>query len=104
MTLGPIEIVVIGFESGTFTGDTGLELRKLVDAGTIRIVDGVCVRRLGDGDLAFVELGQGGEDDGGSPPAGVRGRIDRLVSGAATGGGDWWGHCPDRGRALRASS
>ncbi|WP_084077044.1 DUF6325 family protein [Demequina sp. NBRC 110057] len=80
MTLGPIEIVVIGFESGTFKGEIVQELSALVDAGTISIVDGLFVRRTGEDELDYVELDQVGDDSEVSRLAEVADRIDGLVS------------------------
>lgn len=80
MTLGPIEIVVIGFESGTFTGGIVQELGALVDAGTISIVDGLFVRRTGDDELDFLELDQVGDDSEVARLAALADRIDGLVS------------------------
>ena len=39
--LGPIDYVVVEFPAGAqnFTGDMAAELLKLVDAGTIRVID-----------------------------------------------------------------
>ena len=46
MTLGPIEIVTIGFAHGRFDGSILPELERLVGAGAISIVDGVVVRKI----------------------------------------------------------
>ncbi len=80
MTVGPIEIVVIGFESGTFTGEIVQELSALVDAGTISIVDGLFVRRTGEDELEFLELDQVADDSDVSRLADLADRIDGLVS------------------------
>ncbi|WP_084129105.1 DUF6325 family protein [Demequina sp. NBRC 110055] len=80
MTLGPIEIVVIGFESGTFKGEIVQELGTLVDAGTISIVDGLFVRRTAEDELDYLELDQVGDDSEVSRLAALADRIDGLVS------------------------
>lgn len=58
MTLGPIEVVTIGFESGRFHGDIIPELERLVDAGTISVADGVFVQRVSEDETTIVEFGQ----------------------------------------------
>ncbi|MFV0286047.1 MAG: DUF6325 family protein [Demequina sp.] len=80
MTWGPIEIVVIGFESGTFDGSIVSELGKLVEAGTISIVDGLFVRRTGEDELDFVELDQVADGTEVGRLAALADRIDGLVS------------------------
>ena len=56
MTLGPVEIIVLAFPENRFTGTILPELKKLVDAGTITIIDGLFVS-IGDGHKAtFLEL------------------------------------------------
>lgn len=62
MTLGPIEVVTIGFESGRFQGDIIPELERLVEAGTISVADGVFVQRVSEDETTIVEFGQDDED------------------------------------------
>ncbi|WP_062079246.1 DUF6325 family protein [Demequina globuliformis] len=80
MTLGPIEIVVIGFESGKFNGAIVSELNSLVEAGTISVIDGVFVRRDSEDDLTYLELDQLNDDEEASKLADVLDRVDGLVS------------------------
>lgn len=56
MTLGPLEYTVIGFEGNNFSGRIADELGRVVDAGTIRVVDLVFVMKDVDGEAAVVEL------------------------------------------------
>ncbi len=56
MEHGPVEIIVVEFPEGRFTGQIIPELAALVDAGTIAIIDGVFVRRENDGDLLVMEI------------------------------------------------
>lgn len=56
MEHGPVEVIVVEFPEGRFTGQIIPELVELVDAGTIAIIDGVFVRRELDGDLLVMEL------------------------------------------------
>jgi hypothetical protein len=49
MALGPIEIVTLVFPGSQFNGEIVPELSKLVESGTITIVDGVFVAAGADG-------------------------------------------------------
>lgn len=55
MTIGPVEYIVVGFPGNTFKGDIAPELTKLVDSGTIRILDLVFVTKDDDGNVDVVE-------------------------------------------------
>ncbi|WP_084105697.1 DUF6325 family protein [Demequina sp. NBRC 110056] len=72
MTLGPIEVVTIGFESGQFRGEIIPELERLVEAGVISVADGVFVQRTSEDETEIVEFGQ---DDEGSDIA----RVGALI-------------------------
>ena len=56
MTLGPLEYTVIGFRKGTFDGSIAREIGKVVDAGTIRIVDIVMIDVDAQGNTAVLEI------------------------------------------------
>jgi uncharacterized protein DUF6325 len=56
--LGPVDYVVVEFPAGAknFTGEMAAELLKLVDAGTIRIVDVLILDKHEDGSVDATEL------------------------------------------------
>jgi hypothetical protein len=56
--LGPVDYVIVEFPAGTshFTGEMADELIKLVDAGTIRIVDILVLVKDEDGGVEAKEL------------------------------------------------
>ena len=56
--LGPVDYVVVEFPAGAknFTGEMAAELVKLVDAGTIRIVDVLILDKNEDGTVEAMEL------------------------------------------------
>jgi len=56
VTLGPLEYIVLGFEGNHFDGSIAEELGKVVEAGTIRIVDLVMVVRDGENTAIIAEL------------------------------------------------
>jgi len=57
-TLGPVDYVVVEFPAGqsSFTGEMADELIKLVDAGTIRVIDVLVLTKNEDGSVDAVEL------------------------------------------------
>jgi uncharacterized membrane protein len=56
MAIGPVEYIIVGFPGNQFTGDIAPELAKLVDSGTIRILDLVFITKDADGDARAVEF------------------------------------------------
>jgi hypothetical protein len=56
MTLGPLEYTVIGFEGNNFDGSIAQEIAKVVENGTIALVDVVFVGRDGSGHPVILEL------------------------------------------------
>lgn len=62
MTLGPIEMVVIGFPGSKFTGDIRPRILDLVDRGVVNVIDALLVRKDADGGVAFVELQELADD------------------------------------------
>jgi hypothetical protein len=58
MALGPIEIIMVAFPENRFTGAILPELQRVVDAGTISVIDGVLATKDADGNTAFVEFDQ----------------------------------------------
>jgi uncharacterized membrane protein len=51
MSLGPVQILVVGFENAEFTGTIRAELDRLREADTVRLIDLVAVRKSEDGTL-----------------------------------------------------
>src|SRR4051794_32137121 len=56
MTLGPLEYTVIGFEGNDFDGSIAREIAKVVENGTIALVDVVFVGRDSEGNAVILEL------------------------------------------------
>ncbi len=63
--LGPVDYVVVGFpgDKADFSGAMANELKKLMDSGTVRVLDLLMVRRGEDGTVAVVELREHDESD-----------------------------------------
>ena len=56
--LGPVDYLVVEFPAGAknFTGEMAAELLKLVDAGTIRVIDVLIIDKNEDGSIEATEL------------------------------------------------
>ena len=57
-TLGPVDFLILEFPEGqsTFTGELADELVRLVDAGTIRVIDLVILAKDDEGSVEAMEL------------------------------------------------
>lgn len=54
--LGPLEYVVIGFAGNRFDGSIAREIERVVENGTIRLIDIVFVGKDADGNAVILEL------------------------------------------------
>jgi hypothetical protein len=55
MAIGPVEYIILGFPGNRFNGEIAPELTKLVDSGTIRVLDLVFITKDDDGKVVAVE-------------------------------------------------
>jgi hypothetical protein len=56
MSYGPIELVVLKFEGTNFEGEVLREIQKVVDAGTIVVIDILLAVRIGDDPVRVIEI------------------------------------------------
>ena len=56
MSYGPIELVVLKFEGTNFEGEVLREIQKVVDAGTIVVIDILMAVRIGDDPVRVLEV------------------------------------------------
>jgi len=56
---GPVQVLVVGFDQPTFSGEVLAEFARLRDAGIVRLVDLLVVSRTEDGALETVEVSEG---------------------------------------------
>jgi hypothetical protein len=56
MSHGPVDLLVVRFPDSNFTGEVMAEMKALVDAGTLRILDLIFVTKNDAGDLDVIEL------------------------------------------------
>ena len=54
--IGPVDYMIVAFPGNQFKGEIAPALAKLVDAGTIRIIDLAFVAKSADGDIVAMEL------------------------------------------------
>lgn len=80
MPLGPIEIVVIGFPENRFSGGILPELQRLVDADTVRIIDGLFVTKSDDGSVTMAEFGELGANDDAASLRAVMDKVEGIIS------------------------
>lgn len=60
---GPVQVLVVGFEEPTFSGEVIAELTRLREAGVVRLVDVLLVRRDEDGRFDTLESPPGTDPD-----------------------------------------
>ena len=56
MAIGPVEYIILGFPGNHFNGEIAPELAKLVDSGTIRILDLVFISKDADGNVSAIDF------------------------------------------------
>ena len=62
MTLGPIEVLVVGFPGNKFNGRIVPEIQALIDREIIAVVDGLLIQKDENGDVTVVEFEESGID------------------------------------------
>ncbi|MEZ5373639.1 MAG: DUF6325 family protein [Microthrixaceae bacterium] len=80
MGFGPIEVLVVVFDGNQFTGDILPELKSLVDAETITVIDGVFVSKDANGSVTHRDLDELGDSGSAKELIEVLERMDALVS------------------------
>ena len=90
--LGPVQMLILGFENPNFKGEALAELQKLRDADIIRVIDAMVVYKDADGNVAVLqdtdlsgeEFGEVGAVIGGLIGLGMAGE-EGLEAGAEAG-------------------
>lgn len=59
----PVELVLIEFPHSEFKGEIVAELSRLVDAGTVDVLDALLIRKDTDGAVQWLEATEGGDDE-----------------------------------------
>jgi hypothetical protein len=72
--IGPVQVLVVGFDQPTFSGEVLAELTRLREAGIVRLIDVLLVSRAEDGALETLEAPEGFAADLGGVAAEILGR------------------------------
>ncbi len=67
--MGPVQVLVVGFDHPTFSGEVLAEFERLGGAGVVRLVDVLLVSRAEDGTFDSVPMPEGFPPDLGSVAA-----------------------------------
>jgi hypothetical protein len=93
--MGPVQVLVVGYEQPAFTGEVLGEMARLSDAGLVRLVDVLLVTRRADGVFDTVEVAAdpaGGlpnlPDGNGALAAALLGHSDETGVGRTDAGSD----------------
>ncbi|MGB0099881.1 MAG: DUF6325 family protein [Nocardioides sp.] len=74
---GPVQVLVVGFESPSYSGEVLGELSRLREQGVVRLVDVLLVRRAEDGTFETLD-----------PPPGSDPELGRVAAEVLGGGAD----------------
>jgi Family of unknown function (DUF6325) len=72
--IGPVQVLVVGFDQPRFSGEVLTELTRLREAGIVRLIDVIVVSRTGDSIFEIVEAPEGLPADLGGLAAEVLGQ------------------------------
>lgn len=56
MAIGPVQLIVVGFDHPNFTGEIKAELERLRESDTVRVIDALAVHKDADGVLEVEHL------------------------------------------------
>jgi len=56
MAIGPVQLIVLGFEHPEFHGEIIAELERLKESGTVRVIDALAVHKDAEGEIEVVHL------------------------------------------------
>ena len=63
LTLGPVQMLVVGFEGDNFTGEIRKELARLKEHDVIRLIDLLLVKKNADGELEVLQQSDLDQDE-----------------------------------------
>jgi uncharacterized membrane protein len=81
--MGPVQVLVVGFDQPRFSGEVLAEFTRLREAGIVRLVDLLLVSRAEDGTLETVAVPAGAGTDLGGLAAALLGRPEGSAGGEA---------------------
>ncbi len=80
---GPVQVLVVGFEQPTFSGEVMAELDRLRQAGTVRLLDVLLVARAEDGTFESLPFPASALPGAGALVAGILGDSDAGLASAS---------------------
>ena len=63
MAIGPVQLIVLGFNHPDFHGEVIEELERLHDSGTVRVIDALAVYQDANGELEAEHLSNLSEEE-----------------------------------------
>ena len=63
MAIGPVQLIVLGFDKPDFHGEIIAELERLRESDTVRVIDALAVYKDADGELEVEHLSNLSEDE-----------------------------------------
>ncbi len=63
MAIGPVQLIVLGFEHPDFHGEIVAELERLKESGTVRVIDALAVHKDADGEIEVAHLSTLSKDE-----------------------------------------
>jgi uncharacterized membrane protein len=79
--IGPVQVLVVGFDQPTFSGEVLAEFTRLREAGLVRLIDVLLVSRSEDGTLDTLEASEAAAADLGGLAAEVLGQPEGAIEG-----------------------
>ena len=55
MAIGPVQLLVLGFDQPDFQGDIMAELDRLKESDVVRVIDGIAVHKDKNGEVKVIE-------------------------------------------------
>ena len=63
MAIGPVQLIVLGFEHPEFRGEIIAELERLKESDTVRVIDALAVHKDADGEIEVEHLSNLSRDE-----------------------------------------
>ena len=63
MAIGPVQLIVLGFDHPRFRGEIIEELERLRESDTVRVIDALAVHKDADGEIEVAHLSNLSKDD-----------------------------------------
>jgi uncharacterized membrane protein len=63
VAIGPVQLIVLGFQHPDFHGEIIHELERLRDTGTVRVIDALALHKDAHGEIGVVHLSNLSKDD-----------------------------------------